>query len=44
MLLSQSTARFGTFYRVVTLFMIFNAGIFWVGLLAIESYFMAADE
>jgi len=28
----------------VTLFMTFNARIFWVGLLAIESYSMAADE
>ena len=44
MLVSLSNARFGTFYRFVTLFMTFNARIFWVGLLAIESYSMAADE
>jgi hypothetical protein len=44
MLVSLSTSRFGTFYRLVSLFMAFNAGAFWVGLLATELYSMVADE
>jgi len=44
MLVSLSTSRIGTFYRFVSLFVAFNAGMFWVSLLVKETYSMAADE